>query len=76
MAESLHIRVKTKLVKTLREGLPKEWGRPTLKLKNGKKVYIHKVYGQYVVECDNFKTNNMSLDELTNFIIKVGKQEG
>jgi hypothetical protein len=73
MAESLHMRVKTKLVKTLSEGLPKEWGRPTLTLKNGKKVIINKVYGKYVVECGNLKSNNMSLDELTNFIIQEGK---
>jgi hypothetical protein len=71
---NLHDRVKLKLEDTLKKGLPKEWGRPTLKLKNGKKVIIHKVYGKYVVEIDgNNKYNNMTIDQLVDYIIKEGK---
>lgn len=73
--ESLHLRVKIKLVKTLREGLPKTpHGVQYLDLKNGKRLFIKKAYGKYVVEtlCEMIN-NNCTLDELVDIIIREGK---
>jgi hypothetical protein len=61
----------------LRLGLPKEWGRPFLKLKNDQKIFIEKVYGKYVVEYKKddkmIKLNNCTLDQLADIIIEEGK---
>ena len=72
--ESLHLRVKIKLIKTMKAGLPKTVnGESYLKLKNKKIIYIRQSYYKYVVEYNNIKNNNMTLDQLVDYIIEEGK---
>lgn len=70
-----YLKVKAKLIATLKTQNKNEQGQTVIVLKNSKIAKIKKAFNQYILDIDDKRlSNNLSLDGLAHLIIKNAKK--